>query len=350
MQACNMMNTPVIYTLDDNYAMQAAVSLLSLIENNKDKKFCFYILSDGIQQRNKDRLIRLVESHGNEISIIEMPDLEIYTGFKYSTDGWAKAAYCRLFLCSLLPQQLGRILYLDPDALVIGDIEPLIQELYSKEFDSFFVAACIDALPKYKRLNGFRKNEFYYNSGVMLINLKKWREYKIERVFIEEIKRRKGRSTDVDQSYINCILINKIKTLPIEYNAMSYYFFDCASDFDSYLKNSQYRRCEIYNGDELKNVRANPKILHFAGYREYRPWHKGCKHIYTEEWYKYLDKTEWEAFSPMELPASQKVTTSLKIRREVGALLFNIPSIARLYTRIRFGFSVKVYRKGFKRY
>ena len=345
MQACNMMNTPVIYTLDDNYAMQAAVSLLSLIENNKEKKFCFYILSDGIQQRNKDRLIRLVESHGNEISIIEMPDLEIYTGFKYSTDGWAKAAYCRLFLCSLLPQQLERILYLDPDALVIGDIEPLIQELYSKEFDSFFAAACIDCNPKYKRLNGFRKNEFYYNSGVMLINLKKWREYKVERVFIEEIKRRKGRSTDVDQSYINCILINKIKTLPVEYNVMSPYYFDWATDYDSYIKNSKYRRCEIYNRDELKAARANPKILHFAGKKEYRPWYKGCMHIYKNEWYKYLNKTEWKSFTPIELPESQKISTSLKIRQDIGALLFNIPMIARLYTKIRLGFSAKVDRK-----
>ena len=38
MQADNlMMKIPVIYTLDDNYAMQAAVSILSLIENNKEK-------------------------------------------------------------------------------------------------------------------------------------------------------------------------------------------------------------------------------------------------------------------------------------------------------------------------
>ena len=348
MKAYNpMMKTPVIYTLDDNYAMQAAVSLLSLIENNKEKRFHFYILSDGIQQKNKDRLIRLVESHGNEISIIEMPDLENYTGFKYSIDGWAKAAYCRLFLCSLLPQQLERILYLDPDTLVIGDIELLIKELYSKEFDSFFAAACIDCCPTYKRLHGFRKHEFYYNTGIMLINLKKWREHKVERAFIEEIKRRKGQSTDVDQSYINCILINKIKTLPVEYNAMPFYFYDCSSDYDSYIKNSQYRRCEIYNRDELKAARANPKILHFSGYREYRPWYKGCKHIYTGEWYKYLNKTEWESFSPIELPESQKISTTLKIRREIGALLFNIPIIAKLYTRIRFGFSVKVYRRGF---
>lgn len=57
---------------------------------------------------------------------------------------------------------------------------------------------------------GSRGMNSFFNTGLMLINLKKWRDRNVQEVFVKEIIRRKGKSIDVDQGYINCVMINKI--------------------------------------------------------------------------------------------------------------------------------------------
>lgn len=333
--------TALLYTMDDKYAMQAGVSLTSLFENNRESRFRLIILSDNIKSGNKEKLERLARKYDNTIDIIEMPDMESIAGVKLSTYGWAKAAYCRLFLCDVIPDDVERLIYIDPDTVILGDISHLISTLNSMEFENHYVAACIDSDSSYKRAHTFETREYYYNTGVMLINLKAWRNNEVRQVILNEIKRRNGKTIDVDQSYINCIMFKRIMTLPVRYNVMSLYF----QGYDAFLKKSGFSSEETYSREDIEDAINNPVIVHFAGVKEYRPWYANCKHSMKDKWMDYLAKTEWRDFVPTETAPVQNDSVMENIKKKVARILMKSPKLAKtiimLRTRYIYGFTVK---------
>ena len=334
-------NTPVVYTTNDNYSMQTAVSIASLLENNRHLHFCFYVLTEHVSEENIKRITHLVESYGERIKFIEMPELNDYAGFKLSLQfhGLPKVAYCRLFFSDLLPDCIEHLIYLDPDTLITGDIDDLVRTLNSNEFEEFYCAACLDGKSFYKRVHRFRKEENYYNAGVLLINLKRWRKDGIQEAFVQEIKRRRGKSADADQSYFNCVLINQIMKLPVKYNILTPYF----NDYESFLKKSKYETKETYSETEIKEAINHPIIIHFTSASNCRPWYKDCKHPLADLWYKYLKRTEWKNYQPIENPNNNG---KISIQKTILEIRFIRSIYYILYIRIRKGFKVKLYRKG----
>ncbi len=340
MNSVNEMN--LLYTMDDAYAMQAGVSMVSLFLHNPDISFHLYIISDRISGDNLERLKRLAEEYAHKIDIIEMPDIEKKTGVRFATNGWYLAAYCRLFLCELIPEETDKLLYMDPDTLVTGSIRELADIMASEEFENCPLAAALDSKAAFKRFHGFGKNEKYYNDGVMLINAGWWRKYSIQKIIYDEIRRRDGRSIDVDQSYINCILINKIMTLPIKYNVMPVYY----KSYEDYLKLSGYRPEEIYTREEIRAATDKPVIIHFAGDAKYRPWYKDCRHSMRDAWMEQLGKTEWSSFIPAEMAPEEESSFMAGIKSKTVKSLIHIRSFAKLYVKYKYGFEVKLFREG----
>ena len=336
----NMQVINLLYTMDDNFVMQAAVSMVSLFENNPDICFHLYIISDEIGGLKQKRLIGIAKEYGHTIDIIDMPDLDAIAGVKLDANGLARAAYCRLFLPQLLPDEVNTVFYLDPDTLVTGKISELANILTSEEFEGYYLAACLDSKADYKRFNGFKRKEKYYNSGVLLINLKRWRETGIQGIFCHEIRRRKGRSIELDQSYINCVMIGRIMTLPARYNVMYLYY----NSYDDYLKKSGYRPDEIYTKDELSEAVQNPVIIHFAGEAKYRPWYRDCGHPMKEEWFEVYRKTGWEDFVPGRCDLKPPLSFFTACRIRMVKKLLQSRYAAMLYTKYKFGFDVKPFR------
>lgn len=84
------------------------------------------------------------------------------------------AAYYRLLLSSVLPQNLDKVLYLDCDMIVMRDI----QEIFKIEIDNYALAATIDKFPyteKHRLQLHMEVGERTFCSGIMLVNLKYWR-------------------------------------------------------------------------------------------------------------------------------------------------------------------------------
>ena len=327
----------LLFTLDNNYSMQAAVSLTSLFENNQMLSFRLYLVSDGISAENKNRLKKLTERYNNEICIIDMPDLDELSGVNLSTYSWAKAAYCRLFLCDLLPNDIDRLIYLDPDTLVVDKIDPIIDILFSNSIEEYFGAACLDPSYIIKKYYGFRRNEFYFNTGFMLINLKKWRDCNIQDVFVKEIIRRNGKSIDVDQGYINCVMINRLMKLPANYNVSPPFY-----------KQNYETVCHMFSGeewytkDEFEQSAKHPVIIHFCGGKNDRPWFVNSDHPARDEWKKYLSMTEWknsklENFQPMKVV--NRRSSFFK------NLICRFPLLVKLLIKHKYGFIPIQYRK-----
>ena len=132
----------------------------------------------------------------------------------------SKEAYFRLYAPFLLPQDMDRILYLDSDIIINGNIE----ELYNIDFEDAIFAATenIDLNPNFqedtnKRL-GLPLDNKYINSGVLLINLKKYKDFITEDNINQYIDENYENIIYMDQDIINKMFYQQIKIVSETYN------------------------------------------------------------------------------------------------------------------------------------
>lgn len=161
----------ILVTLDRNYLPALATMLKSLFLNNPRTLFHVYMLYDDLTPGDVEsacdfctrNLAKLIPLHVPEGLFDEAP-----VNFHYS-----KAMYYRLLAFKALPGHLDRILYLDPAILVINSV----RGLYDTDISGHLYAAAhvgLTNLATYvnqARLNAF-DGEYYYNSGVLLMNLR----------------------------------------------------------------------------------------------------------------------------------------------------------------------------------
>lgn len=323
----------VVYACDDNYAMQTGVSIFSLLQNNKMSRFFIYLFSDNISAENIEKIEAMVDSFGQEIVVKDLPDLDALATVKLNVNIWAKSAYLRLFFTELLPSNVEKVLWLDSDTLIMRDIS----EMWNINIDGYACAGVLDAISDAKKLNGFKRNESYINTGVLLINLKLWREEAIYALIHNEIIRRRGNSIDVDQSYLNCVLKKRKKILSPKYNFMMY-FFDALSDYQKYLTESDYRENEIYSEHELSEALSHIAIIHFATKPGVRPWFKNASLPFSDVWQKYLKESPWEGYV---LPFDNKtVVTQTKrtVKNKMRNFILCVPTLRKVFIHQKFGY------------
>ena len=172
---------PIFLASNDKYASFVATTMASICYNTKS--FCnFYILDSGISNLNKKRIEFLKEKFNNfSIEYLHI-DLSKFSDFKLLPH-IPLDAYSRFFIPILKPE-LDKAIYLDVDISVLGDIK----ELYDVDLKD----RCLGAVSEYhsieqqktlaKRLDiKYNDKKQFFNSGILLINSKKWRESNIIR-------------------------------------------------------------------------------------------------------------------------------------------------------------------------
>ena len=137
---------------------------------------------------------------------------------------------------------------------------------------------------------GVSNNENYINSGMLLINLKKWREDNIQDKFINFIDSKNGSITHHDQGVINGVLCKKIKILNPKFNLMTVYYTMKREDIISYYGIDN----KFYSDEVIKESLKNPVYIHFTPGFTTRPWVRGCKHPKKQIYLDYLEKTPWK--------------------------------------------------------
>ena len=128
---------------------------------------------------------------------------------------------------------------------------------------------------------GYPQAMGYFNAGVLLINLKYWREKCMAKVFADFMKNHADKIRFHDQDVLNYLFRETKLTLPLKYNAQNAFFYKHEHPgIDS-------RKYE----EQLKEVLSSPVIIHFV--MHHKPWIIGCQHPYTKEWEHYRDMTPW---------------------------------------------------------
>ena len=211
---------PIVFAVDDNYSPFLAVNIRSIIDNgDKNNFYKFYILIRSISEDNK-KILSLFNSENCEVEFVDVNDkLKLIAHKLALRDYYTLTIYYRLFIPSIF-HQYDKVLYLDCDMVAKGDIA----KLYNIDLGDNIVGACreevmtmVQAFGRYSEdcLGVDRKD--YFNSGLLLINCKKYRELNIEGRFLELLNLYKFEVAP-DQDYLNVLCKGKVKKINIGYN------------------------------------------------------------------------------------------------------------------------------------
>ena len=251
----------IIFSSDNNYAQFMGVTICSLFENKKCKNnIDIYVLDGGIKKGNKYKLSILENKYKFKINYIKI-DKKIFKDF-HIFGHFTQAAYYRIIIPNLLPN-LNKVLYLDCDIIINTDIN----NLYSIDIDNYYLAA-IDEGVKDRQIDlNIPINSNYFNSGIMLMNLKKWRDSNIINDLIVFIKLNPKKLIACDQDALNALLYKKWLNIDKRFNYTSLLYYN--------------------NPIKIENI----FILHFTGLK---PWNYLCPHPLKYTYFYYLNKTPWK--------------------------------------------------------
>lgn len=245
----------VLTTLDQNYLPQLQVLLTSLHLNNPVDVFNLVLLHSGLPEKSLVGVRQQCEMFRYFFLPVRVDD-ELFRGAPVSRQ-YPKEMYYRLLAPHLLPGQIKRALYLDPDILVINSVQPLAaMELNG---NLFAAAAHTGKTELANRVNQLRlgTEQDYYNSGVLLMDLEAGRrEIDPDEIFRYVEEHRKDLILP-DQDVLNAMYSEKI--LPLEDVLWNY----DARNYSNYL---------VRSGGEydLNWVVEHTAILHFCG--KAKPW------------------------------------------------------------------------------
>ncbi len=291
----------ILYFSSDAFVPVLAVSAVSLLENNRQEKSThFYIIDDGISRENREKLQSLLEGYGAGVTYILAPDPREIFGFPFESRYQMGHSYPRMCIGQLLPQNLERVLCLDSDTLVLGDLG----ELWGMDLAGNIMAGVSDCmnLKSYGRRFWLEPNQLYCNAGVYLVDLKKWRQEKVFDAICSRIRQQKGNVFFFEQTLMNWGCRGKILRLHPKYNVYTLFY---AFDYENLLR--LRRPTDFYSRQQVREALAHPVILHFTRnfYMLSRPWAQGCDHPMARSYQRYKALTPWPQLSPPE-PAGRR--------------------------------------------
>lgn len=274
----------IVIASDSNYLHLVATCIVSLFETNPDGKFHIHLLSNGIGEVDLDALKIIMERYQGHLSVYPIDDLRERLAINVPST-ISLTSYARLFVASILPPDLDKILYIDCDIMFNGSI----RQLFDIDFADNLIGGVLDPLIShtYKKELKISKNEAYINAGVLMIPLQRWRREGMEQKFIDYLIANGGRVHHHDQGIINAVCSERKKILPPQFNVMSNSL--CYPWKKLYEINTPF-----YNHEEFNNGISAPIIIHFTGITYRRPWIMGCTHPYVDRFLQYRANTTYE--------------------------------------------------------
>lgn len=215
--------TPVniAFCINDNYVEQLIVVLWSIMKNlTTGRDVNVWIVSSDMSDASKNYLRKLRLGFKNlHLNFLDIDAKEL-TQLPRTIDYISAETYYRYLLPNLLPN-IDKILYMDADIIVNGDIS----SLYDTDISKYYMAGGYDLYIddiKYKSKIGFEQDELYVNAGVLLMNLKQMRTDNIPQKLIDTTKNMVSKVKYQDQDIINIVCRGKILEFDSIYNYTSH--------------------------------------------------------------------------------------------------------------------------------
>ena len=294
----------VLCAADDNYAKPLTVTLQSAAESLRPgNSLQVIVLDGGIQPNSWQMMKESLASLPIELNSLR-PDPQVVNGLMTSHHV-TSTAYFRLLAGKLLPESIDRVIYLDSDLLVRDDLSILWEmelgdhyclavpdiacpHIDVREADCNFrksspYLAAISPIGNWRelKLNG---SDRYFNSGVMVLNIERWRRESIERQLIQCLKDNRKHVWCWDQYALNVVFAGQWQPIPARWNQGAHLF-----EYPDETHSPIDRR-------EFVEARDNPGIIHYT--TEWKPWHYYNHHPRRGLFFEQLDKTAWAGWRP----------------------------------------------------
>ena len=306
----------ISWGIDKNYQVGAAISIASILENNKhyDIDFTFHIIADYLDDEYLSLLTKLAEQYKTVIKVYHI-DSEPLSSLP-KTNIWPVSIYYRLLSFDYFSERLDNLLYLDADITCKGSL----LELSELEFDEEEYGAVVIDVESMQDKSATRLNnpDFignYFNSGVMYINLRNWLRCKLTEWFFDLLS-----NDDLvrnikypDQDILNIMFLHHARILPREYNAI----YSLKSEFE--FKDKQYYKSFIND---------NTVFIHYTGVT--KPWH---------DWANYPSSIFFRRvyeISPWRLIPYQSAARKHEHREKYKHLLYQNKIISGIFTAIKY--------------
>jgi putative glycosyltransferase len=283
----------IVFSADNNYAAYLCIAAKSVEISNSKNKICFYVLDNGISEENK---AIIAANLCNKISFIPVNPND-FLDFPLTISHISITTYARLKISEYITD-CDKVLYLDIDLLVKNDLEAL----WNTKLDNNWIGACIDLFvdenrADYKQKIGLTEQEHYFNAGVLLINLKQWRQVDVFQMACAWVKQYNDVMEYQDQDILNGLFKGQVSYLNSRFNFMPFH--------GHFLKNKMQSRQQ--DSEYLSNICiAMPIVIcHYCGTD--KAWHSHCTHLNASLCMKLLNTLsnvppEWQnKFSPVSL-------------------------------------------------
>lgn len=284
----------VAVAADGDFLVPLAVMLKSLELAHRPGELAVTILHDGL--RDADRARVELGLSGLDVTWLEVP-LEDLRGAHFPPC-LSRATLFRLLLPVVLAHDVRRLIYLDADTLITGSLLPL----WATELSAYQVAAVRDAGSPFAagpsgtdwRALGLEPGDPYFNAGVLLIDLDRWRSAQTSGKALDLLRENKPRWGDQDA--LNTVLRGHWKELPRRWNLQTL-------DVEGRgLAWALWR-------EDLEAALRDAAVIHYT--EPVKPWHPTSHHPLAGRWHEMLAETAWSDGRP--------VSKSRPIYRRVGS-------------------------------
>lgn len=257
-----MMKMNILVTLDGGYIKPLTVLLNSLAVSNPTNTFDIYVAHASLTDRDFCYLAERVP--GNQIRIHNTPISETLFAGAPVSDRIPTAAYYRLLAAQYLPEDLDRVLYLDPDIVVINPLD----EFYTMDLSGKYLAAATHQFSVMQWINRKRlkmpRGTEYVNSGVMLMNLPLLRAEQDVQALYAYIRDNRNRLLLQDQDLLNGMYAEKIAFVDALYYNLDEKYWHNHNRFN--------RRRRVRTVGEIGEMSV---IIHYCG--KNKPWKEGYR-------------------------------------------------------------------------
>ena len=267
----------IVYATDNNFIDVLYASISSLYDTNGNLDLDVWIIADNVADTNKEKIDNLTKKYKQkEINWIE----NCKVPYQVKLDRGSASQYSRLMIGSVLPHNIKKALYLDADTIILSNLI----ELFNICFDNRIVIGVSDVInEEYKKILNIPRDKAVFNTGVLLLDLEKWRMENIESKLFDVILKFKGNVIQGDVGIMNAVLYDSYKEIDLKFNYMTIFEDMSYEDMLVFKKPVDY-----YTKKEVEDARNNIVIRHYTTcFLSRRPWQQGSKVAHVKEFEKY---------------------------------------------------------------
>jgi lipopolysaccharide biosynthesis glycosyltransferase len=276
------------FSSDNNYIQHLGVAITSLLENNAHNDFVLHFAHNGVDPAKLDMLSAHRQRFANATLIRYRFEDAPYQHFRL--DGHITlASYFRLFLTDIIPPDVGRILYLDADIVVLGDVA----SLWTTDFGDALIAAAPNLFSQNNERLELPHDYCYFNAGILMIDLERWRREGLIARFVDYVEHNHARLQWHDQDVLNAVLHERVKYLDYSWNFQARTTLAQAAVL-------------LLDAAAFAALRRRPNIVHFT--IDKKPWFYTYNVPFEAEYLKYLKLTPWRSYVPPDKTAKGWIT------------------------------------------